>query len=228
MKRIVTSALILALSFGAAQAQTTTKEKSKGDRKEHKKDFESKRGGLEKLNLSADQQARLKAVNEDFRKQSEALRKQDNLTVAEMKIRREALHTQHKTQIQSILTQDQKNQLAKSKADFKNKKEKTAGFERKGKVEGDRSVRAGKQGQAFGKELGLTEDQKAKMTSIRADYKSKFEALRNDKSLSQEQKRSKFQDLMKAQQEQIKTVLTKEQVEKMKSARKERPVRNTK
>ena len=36
MKRILTSALVLALAVGAAQAQSTTPDKAKAEKKEHK------------------------------------------------------------------------------------------------------------------------------------------------------------------------------------------------
>jgi hypothetical protein len=55
-----------------------------------------------------------------------------------------------------------------------------------------------------------------------------MEVVRNNSSLTQEQKRTQFQELSKAQQEQMKSVLTKEQIEKMQSLRKERPAKNTK
>ncbi len=48
-----------------------------------------------------------------------------------------------------------------------------------------------------------------------------MQALRNDASLTQDQKKEKVKDLMKQQQEEMKTVLTKEQQEKMKSMRKD-------
>ena len=85
-----------------------------------------------------------------------------------------------------------------------------------------------KRGADFQKELNLTQDQKDKMAKIRTDFKSQFETLRNDNSLSKEDKKTKMHELMKAQQEQMKTVLTKEQLEKMQSLRKDHPAKNTK
>ena len=126
--------------------------------------------------------------------------------------------------MQAILTPAQKEQMEKMKderkasgrkGDFK----KGQGVGRKGDF---------KRGADFQKELGLSQDQKDRMTRIRTDFKSRFEALRNDNSLSKEQKRTKMHELMKAQQEEMKTVLTKEQIEKMESFRKKRSGKNTK
>ncbi len=227
MKRILTSALLIILSIGASQAQTTSKEKHKGHKQEHKMAYD-------KLNLTADQQARMKQVNEAFKKQSEELRKQDNLTVAEMKKRREALQKEHKTQAEAILTADQKAQIAKARSEGK-QGDKMGNREFKGNR--DTLTRAGRpmqdrnakrNGATLEKELNLTADQQAKMKEIRKEYKAKIEAIKTDNALSQDQKKTKMQELMKQQQEQVKMILTKEQIEKMQSLRKERPAKNTK
>ena len=227
MKRILTSALVILFTIGAAQAQPTSKEKQKGHKQEQKMAYD-------KLNLSADQKARMKAIREDFKKQAEELKKQDNLTVAEMKNRREALHKNHKAQMDAILTADQKAQIAKMRSEGKQRskvgKREFNGnrdtLKRAGKPMQGRGAKKG--GAELAKELNLTTDQQAKMKEIRKDYKSKIESVRNDNALTQDQKKAKVQELMKQQQEQVKIILTKEQVEKMQSLRKERPARNTK
>ncbi len=227
MKRILTSALVILFTIGALQAQTTTKEKHKGHKQEQKMAYH-------KLNLSADQQARMKMVREDFKKQTEELKKQDNLTVAEMKKRREALHKEHKANVEAILTADQKPQIAKMKSEGKqrgkvSKKEFNGARDtltRAGKPIQGRSAKKG--GPELGKELNLTTDQQAKMKEIRKEYKNKLESVRNDDALTQEQKKTRIKELMKQQQEQVKMILTKEQIEKMESLKKERPAKNTK
>jgi Spy/CpxP family protein refolding chaperone len=227
MKRILTSAFVILFTIGAVEAQTTSKEKRNGHKQEHKMAYD-------KLNLSTDQQARMKIVRADFKKQSEELKTQDNLTVAEMKKRREALHKDHKAQMEAILTADQKAQIAKMRSKGKqgNKmgKREIKGdrdtLTRTGKPMQDRSAK--KTGVEFGKELNLTADQQAKMKEIRKDYKIKIESVKNDNALSQEQKKDRMKELMKRQQEQVKMILTKEQIEKMQSLKKDRPVKNTK
>jgi len=227
MKRILTSALVILFTIGALQAQTTTKEKHKGHKQEQKMAYD-------KLNLSADQQARMKVVRENFKKQAEELRKQDNLTVAEMKKRREALHKEHKANVEAILTADQKAQIAKmrsegkqgnnmGKREFKGNRDTLT---RAGKPIQGRSAKKG--GSELGKELNLTTDQQAKMKEIRKEYKNKLESVRNDDALTQEQKKTRIKELMKQQQEQVKMILTQEQIEKMESLKKERPAKNTK
>jgi Spy/CpxP family protein refolding chaperone len=214
MKKIFTSALVLALTIGAAQAQTTP-DKQHGHKKEHKMAYDQ-------LNLSAEQKTSMQKAREDFKKKMDDLKKQDQLTVAEMKQRRQALHQQYKSQAEAILTPAQKDQLAKMKTDRKNmNKEGKGKFNKDGKA-------YGKRGADLQKELNLTADQQQKVSKIRSDYRTKMQALRTDNSVSQDQKKEKMRELMKQQQEEMKSVLTQEQVEKMKSLRQEHRARNTK
>jgi Spy/CpxP family protein refolding chaperone len=213
MKRIITSALVLALTIGAAQAQTTsTQDNGKHARKEHKMH------AMKQLNLTPDQKAKMKTLHEEQRKEMEAL-KNDKTATREQK---EQLHKKYEEQMQAILTPDQRQQLEKMKEERMAKGKQGAFEKEKGPKEGF------KRGADLQKELGLSQDQQAKMEKIRADYKSQLETLRNDNSLSKDEKRTKMHELMKKQQEEMKTVLTREQIEKMKTLRKERSSRNAK
>ena len=91
MKRIITSALVIMLSIGAAQAQTTSTDKKQGHKKEHKMAFDN-------LNLSADQKARLHSIREDFKNQSAALKNNTSLSTEQKQARRKELHEQFRSQ----------------------------------------------------------------------------------------------------------------------------------
>jgi periplasmic protein CpxP/Spy len=80
----------------------------------------------------------------------------------------------------------------------------------------------------FQKDLNLTQAQKDQLSKMRTDVRSQMGSIRNDQSLTQDQKKEKIHSLMKDQQDKFKSVLTKEQVEKLESARKERKDRVTK
>ncbi|MDB5196379.1 MAG: hypothetical protein JWP88_750 [Flaviaesturariibacter sp.] len=232
MKRLFTSALALLLIAGAAQAQTTEKTAQK-----HAK--HQKGGGKEfaQLNLSADQKAQMKSLHEKQKAEAEALKANKSLSADQQKEQRKALHEKYKSQMDAILTAEQKAQMAKVKAEHKaiantGDWKKTDGNRRDtiGRRAGDKAkgdfIRKGGAGRGdMMKELNLTADQQQKVKSIQADFRTQLETVRKNESLSQEQKKAKFQELMKAQQEQMKTVLTKEQIEKMKSLRKERPAK---
>jgi Spy/CpxP family protein refolding chaperone len=216
MKKIITSALVLALAFGSAQAQKTSGHKGKGYNKENRM------GGYDKLNLTADQKSRLDALKATYKQQAADLKNNTQLSDEQRKTRKKELHQNFKSQADAILTPEQKEQLSQMKAN-RTAKGKNANF--KG-AKGNKMA-MGARGEGLQKELNLSQDQQAKMTQIRTETRTKMQALRNDNSLSQDQKRTKMQELMKAQQEQVKTILTKEQVEKMESVRKERSARFT-
>jgi Spy/CpxP family protein refolding chaperone len=213
MKKIITSALVLALTIGAAQAQTTpTQDKGKHAKKEYKMH------AMKQLNLTPDQKTRMKALHQEQKKEMEALKNDKTATREQI----QQLHKKYEEQMQAILTPDQRQQLEKMKEE-RMAKGKQGGFEKgKGQKEGL------KHGADLQKELGLSQDQQAKVEKIRTDYRGQFDALRNDNSLSKEEKRTKMHELMKKQQEEMKTVLTQEQIEKMKTLRKERSSRSTK
>jgi Spy/CpxP family protein refolding chaperone len=236
MKRIVTTAFIIALSFGAAQAQQQEGAAKKEKGQHHGK--HQKGEGMEKLNLSADQKARIKTINENYRKQVADLKGQTNITVAEAKSRREALHKQHKADIQAVLTAEQKAQMEGMKKDWQAKgkrgefkkgegsRKDSTGLGKRGDRQG---MRQGKEGmQKMQQELNLSADQQAKMAKLREEFKTKSESIRNNSALSQEQKKEQFKSLAQQHRDQVKNILTKEQIEKMEAAKAKRSSKNTK
>jgi Spy/CpxP family protein refolding chaperone len=212
MKRIFIGALSLVLFAGAAQAQT----KSDTTR------FHQRQGRAmmpQQLNLTADQQAKLKSIHDAQRKEMEAM-KTKSLTADQAKQQRQALHKKYQEQLQSVLTPAQKDQLKKIRVERKEQ------GGRKGQWKKGRKELT-KRGADFQKNLNLTQEQKDQLSKLRTDVRSQMQSIRNDQSLTQDQKKEKIHSLMKDQQEKYKNVLTKEQVEKLQSVRKERQARNT-
>src|SRR5688500_8225456 len=115
MKRIITSALVIMLAIGGAQAQSTTPDKHKGHKKEHNKAFND-------LNLSADQKARLQSIREGFKKQSQELKNNSSLSAEQKQTRRKELHQQFRSQMEGVLTPAQKEQMQKNKTEWKGQK----------------------------------------------------------------------------------------------------------
>jgi len=72
------------------------------------------------------------------------------------------------------------------------------------------------------KDLNLTKEQEAKIKTINEEQRTKFEALRNDNSLSDEARKEKRMEMMKERKEKVDAVLTKEQKEKLEAKMKER------
>lgn len=61
------------------------------------------------------------------------------------------------------------------------------------------------------KRLNLTADQQAQVKSIQQDTREQMMALRNDSTLSQDQRQAKMMDVRKSSQDKIRGVLTDEQ-----------------
>jgi Spy/CpxP family protein refolding chaperone len=212
MKRILTGALALVLFAGAAQAQTKKDTASFHHRHEMM---------AQQLNLTADQQAKLKSIHDAQRKEMEAL-KTKSLTADQSREQRRALHKKYQEQMQSVLTPAQKDQMKKLQAERKEKGGRKGEWKKGGKKN------MTKRGGEFQKELNLTQAQKDQLSKMRTDSKTQMQSIRKDQSLTQDQKKEKIQSLMKDQQAKFKSVLTKEQVEKLESARKQRQDRVTK
>ena len=215
MKRIITGVLALVLFAGAAQAQA----------KKDTTGFHHRQGRemmAQQLNLTADQQAKLKSIREDERKEMQALKNnQSSLNADQLKEQRKALHKKYSEQTQAVYTPAQKEQLKKLHAERKQKDGKKGQWKKDGKG-------FSKKGGDLQKELNLTQAQKDQLSKMRAETKSQVESIRNDQSLSQDQKKGKIHSIMKDQHEKFKSVLTKEQIEKLQSARKERKAAVTK
>ena len=209
MKKILTGALTLMLFMGAAQAQT----KDSTKRGHHRQEMVSK------LNITADQQARLKTIHESQKQEFKALKEQ-GLKGEELQARRKEMHKKYAEQMQAVYTPAQKEEMKKMRAERKAQaKDGKKNFRKDGR--GMKHGRKhGKKGD-FSKSMDLSEAQKLDMQKIRQESKSAFEALKNDQSISEDEKKAKMKALRKAQHEKMKSVLTAEQIEKMKGHKKE-------
>ncbi|HYE55100.1 MAG TPA: hypothetical protein VD996_09665 [Chitinophagaceae bacterium] len=210
MKRLVTSLLAIMLITVAAQAQDK-KDGGKHHRKDHQRAFS------QQLNFSEEQKAQLKLINEDFRKQMTELKKNENITVKEQKEKRKAIVSQHQSKMQSLLTAEQKAKLEQMKQERKNKV-------RTDVRKGDRKERFAKKdrGARLKTELGLTDEQTKKMEAARADFSAKAKSIRENTSLTDAQKKEQMKALAGQHKETTKSILTKEQQEKMQSMRSHR------
>ena len=75
--------------------------------------------------------------------------------------------------------------------------------------------------QMLSEKLNLTDDQKAKLRPILQDQMLQMKAVREDSSLSEEQKRAKMKSIHESSHDQINAVLTPEQQAKFEQMRKE-------
>jgi len=196
MKRFIVSVCVVALLAGAAHAQEIP------DRKRGREDMitrEHRGEGLDELNLTADQKEKIKSLREDTRKQMDELKKDDNITVKNWRAKREAIRKDQREKIQSLLTNEQKAQLEKSR------------MERRAQVEEHSKARMEKMKQ----DLNLSEEQSAKLQKSRDELRQKMQAVRENQSLSDEAKKEQMKELMKERKENLRSILTDEQWKKL-------------
>ena len=205
MKRIIFTALVLSFTVAAKAQEMPERKADKPHMMERKRQHHGM--DMQKLNLTEDQKAKFKSQNETFRKQMEELKKNDNITVKEWKSKAEGLRKEHKNNMAALLTSDQKAQLEKSKAE--------------GKVKHEAMTK--ERAEKMKTRLGLTDEQSAKMESNRKEMGEKMKVIRENKSLSEEQKREQMKELHKMQKENMKSVLTAEQLKKLKDSHHKRP-----
>lgn len=212
MKRILASALMIALTIGAANAQTGKADKKEGAKKEH-------RGYHQDLNLTEAQKAKMASLRAKHKAEREAAKGD-----------RKELMQRHRAEMEALLTPEQKTEMQKKRAEKSTafQKGKRGGKEgRKGGKEGNMARKGGEDRRAaMAQQLSLTSDQQAKMKAAQTDFRTKMQSLRADNSLNAEQKAAKRKELAQQHQAQVKSILTKEQQEKMQQLRKDRPARN--
>jgi Spy/CpxP family protein refolding chaperone len=89
--------------------------------------------------------------------------------------------------------------------------------EHHGRGQGRQGMNADAQLEHMSRALNLTDDQKAKIKPILEDQSNKMHQLMQDTSVSQQDKRSKFQQIHQDTMSQIKPILTSDQQQKLES-----------
>ena len=199
MKKCIVCTIVLAVAIQSTRAQEMP------ERKREKIETRHHRDGIHRLNLSEDQKAKFKSLNEDYRKQMQDLKKNDEITVKE----RERLRKDHRDKMSSLLTEEQKTQLKKSRQD----RNKRLGDRREGGIDRMKS------------RLNLTDDQTTRLKESRSEMAGKMKAIRENQSLTDDQKKEQFQELRKKRQENLKTILSEDQLKRLHEKQVRRPAK---
>jgi Spy/CpxP family protein refolding chaperone len=200
MKKIFIAATALLLSTAVLHAQT--KEVTKAT---HHKGAHGKKQ-MANLNLNDEQKTKVKELNESYHKQFADLKKNTGMSVGDYRTKSLALRKEQHEKMQAILTPEQKTQVAAQR-----------------KQMGER-MKAG-QAKHFDKmktQLGLSEEQSKKLKENQAGLQTKIKTIRENNTLTEAQKKEQVKAVFKQQKEQFRSVLTPEQLQKMKSGRKGR------
>ena len=97
-----------------AQDSSASKEHRKGD---HKKEW--KQGGKEKLNLTADQQEKMKALHQSFSTQVKAIKDNQSLSEDQKKEQMKALSVKRREEMKAILTPEQQQKMLEQRKNMR-------------------------------------------------------------------------------------------------------------
>ena len=161
------------------------------------------RNGFEKLNLSDSQKVRMKAINEDFRKQMADLESKETITVKEQRDSREAIKKARKEKMHALLTAEQKAQLSVARDEAKKRRE----------------GMADKRLETLKEKLNLSDAQVSTIKSKQETTKSKLDAVLKNDSIGSSEKREQIVALRQEMKSNIESVLTPDQKSKMEEFR---------
>jgi Spy/CpxP family protein refolding chaperone len=150
------------------------------------------------LNLTADQQAKVKQIMEANHTKMQAIRNDQSLTQDQRQEQMRTLHESMKKDMAAVLTPDQQQKMATM-------------HERGGKMGGP--MMAGNP-QRVAKELNLTADQQTKMKSIMQSANQQERTIKQNQSLSQDDKHAQIKQLRDSTKSQISAILTPDQQQK--------------
>lgn len=207
MKKILSLTAIIFAGFVTLQAQDVKSKEGKQKHAQHKKMGEKRQHQgkmMKNIDFTEAQKAQMKAINEDHRKQMQELQKNENITVKEQRSQRAAIQKDHREKMQSLMTTEQKDQMAKAKT-----------AQRKQRAE------AGKQrSEKMKTELGLSNDQAARLAESNKVAAEKMKAIKANESLTQQQKMEQVKAVKAEQKKKRESILTSEQLSKMKEMNK--------
>jgi Spy/CpxP family protein refolding chaperone len=155
-------------------------------------------GMMKDLNLTDAQKKQAKELNSAYMEKVKDLEKDDNITLKDYRAKKAMLEQERKSSFLAMLTSDQKDKLAQAKKEMGEKREMMA-KKRMDKMKSD---------------LNLTDAQVEKIQDQRKSSMKAMEEIRENSSLSQEEKKEKFMDLKKSNHENMSNILTADQIKK--------------
>lgn len=153
------------------------------------------------LDLTDDQKAAAKVIYQAGREQSKAVWSNESLTKEQKMAQMREIRQARFTEFRALLTPEQIQKLDQIK----------------GKIQRHPRTRySGVKSKLYqaGRYLGLTDDQKAQVRQIMAGKRDQVKALKEDQSLTREQKISAFKEIGLAVKAEIRSILTPEQQQK--------------
>lgn len=162
---------------------------------------------MKDIDLTAEQKVAMQQLQEEMRKQMQALNSNESITVKEQRDRREALLKKHKEAIDKLLTPDQKKQLADKRAKARAKA---------GEMQAQHLAK-------MADKMQLSTEQLAKVKASHTTVKTKMDAvLKNDK-LSREERKASIDKIRAEHQQSMAGILNADQLKQWKELRQQGP-----
>jgi Spy/CpxP family protein refolding chaperone len=175
------------------------------------------------LNLTEDQQEKIRPIFEDQAEQFKAVSSDKSLSKEDRQEKFKAIHSATEQKIEPLLTPDQMEKWGEWKqktwdrtAERRDQKQSRDGSQgkwhnhRRGSQEFNWQARF----EQFSTTLSLTADQQEKIRPIFQDQAEQFKAIYNDKTLSKEDRQERFKSIRSVTQEKIEPLLAPDQMEK--------------
>jgi hypothetical protein len=126
------------------------------------------------------------------------LEKNENIAHKDYRAKKASLEQERKSKFQAILTTDQKNTIAQGEKERSEKRE----------------MMSQKRLEKMKTDLNLTDEQVAKIKDQQNNSMAQAKAIRENSSLTEEQKKEQFMNLAKSRKESVNNILTAEQLKK--------------
>ncbi len=158
------------------------------------------------INLTDAQKHQARALNEDYHVKVKNLEKDNNITLKDYRAKKASLEQERKAKFQALLTPEQKDKIAQDRK-ARSEKMKMIAQKRMDKMKAD---------------LNLTDEQVAKIQEQRKSSMEQMKAIRENSSLSQEQKKEQLMNLHKSMHDSMNSILTADQIKKRDEMRNDR------
>jgi len=161
--------------------------------------FEGRMEKLSKeLNLTKEQQGKIRPILENEMKEMRTVREDSSLTPEQKREKTKAIHQTTKESINKTLTPEQQKKFAEMKEDARE----------------NRQGMAEKRIEMMSEKLNLTEQQKKDIKPIIENEMKEMRTVREDSSLTPEQRREKTKAIRQTTQAELNKILTPEQQKK--------------
>ena len=178
----------------------------------------------QQLNLTDQQKTQVQGFMQTMQQQTQTIRQDTSLTDQQKQDKLKQLRESTHQQMMGVLNADQQQKFKQMMSEHEGMGHGKGHGMGMGKGMGSGMGSGGPGGMAA---LNLTPDQKSKLQPIFQSSRQQAQAVRNDASLTPDQKRAKLRDIHRSSMSQFNSILTPEQQQQWQQMRQNHPKRGT-